>query len=927
MARGYIEIGSGETYDDQILTDFSVLVYDGGKANNTTVNESGSLLIYSGALANNITINSRGGFVIYGEGVASGVQVNPGGYFGMSWTLGKAYDVVENGGYVYIENQLTSGDAQVKFKHNTFRGLVMSSMSATVHSGTIASDTTVGPNSLLQVFSGGTANGVKLNCELDVYGGVVNNVSIDHGGIMHVVSGTANGATVNSGGYLKIHSGGTVTAVVENGGYVYDDEMSIVYVSHTIKDLMLSGVSATVHSGTTAAGVKVNASAYLQILRGGIASGLEINSGGSAVVFSGAAATNTTVNNNGFFGVGSGRNTANNTTVNAGGSCYIAGTANGATVNSDGNFYVNPLGTVKSATVNSDGNLYVSSGGTANDVTVNAHGYLCISSGGTANNVLVDSCGFLRISSGGMAYSVTENGGYVLEDDGVDLTFLPNTFSGVVLSGAYATVHSGTIASNTMIGSDGLLCVYAGGFASGTSVGSGGMLWVFDGALADGVIIGSGAELNVGHGGWLSGRMTFEAGANIISGNYGSLDFDLTQTTAGEAALVNGLSVVQETFHFSLTIDGSLIDGTYNLANGAAGFDQTVWVTNIVDGWLGSLTVGGGTRNFEGHGYTLNLGSDNVLSVTVGDVVPADTKSDIDGNGVSDVMFVWTGEHGEGNYQHGYWMNGTSTWQSAGSNHPAEWENLGCYDMTGDGKADSVLVGNVEVGGVKGAYIGYYADANDLPDGSTWTNIGYLNNADDIAWKNAVGNLTGGAANSIVWYAPELYSLGAWKDGKEDWVSLSGNFGGDAWTLVGCGDFNGDGKDSVVMSYNGGQLFYAVGIDGAPQSLGSSNWSGWEVRAIGDFAGDGKDDLVLFHNDTGSMVMCADGNADDYKAIGQLDAKDWFVVGAGDYNGDQKDDLLVRQYSTGMLGYYTSGDTTQWQVLGYGVGMEWTVIA
>lgn len=43
MARGYIEIGSGETYDDQILTDFSVLVYDGGKANNTTVNESGSL--------------------------------------------------------------------------------------------------------------------------------------------------------------------------------------------------------------------------------------------------------------------------------------------------------------------------------------------------------------------------------------------------------------------------------------------------------------------------------------------------------------------------------------------------------------------------------------------------------------------------------------------------------------------------------------------------------------------------------------------------------------------------------------------------------------------------------------------------------------------------------------------------------------------
>jgi hypothetical protein len=210
-------------------------------------------------------------------------------------------------------------------------------------------------------------------------------------------------------------------------------------------------------------------------------------------------------------------------------------------------------------------------------------------------------------------------------------------------------------------------------------------------------------------------------------------------------------------------------------------------------------------------------------------------------------------------------------------------------------------------------------------------NIGYLTNEKNIDWKNAVGNLTGNASgvNSIVWYAPELYSLGAWKDGKEDWVSLSGNFGGDDWTLVGCGDFDGDGKDSIVMSGANGTYFYAANLDGTSASLGSANWSGWEVRAIGDFKGDGKDDLVLFHKESGSMVMIADGIADEgkYISLDQLDAEDWFVVGAGDYNGDQQDDLLVRQYSTGMLGYYASGDTTQWNVLGYGVSMEWTVIA
>ena len=304
-------------------------------------------------------------------------------------------------------------------------------------------------------------------------------------------------------------------------------------------------------------------------------------------------------------------------------------------------------------------------------------------------------------------------------------------------------------------------------------------------------------------------------------------------------------------------------------------------------------------------------------------------KSDIDGNGVSDVMFVWAGTPEQpGNYQHGYWMNGTSTWQSANSSHPAEWVNLGCYDMTGDGKADSVLVGNVVVNDVKGAYIGYYADANDLPDGSTWVNIGYLNNADNIDWKNAVGNLTGNAsgANSIVWYAPELYALGAWTDGTDSWVTLSNDFGGDAWTLVGCGDFSGDGKESVVMALNGGEQYYAVGIDGASSALSTSD-SGWEVRAIGDFSGDGKDDIVAFHKETGLVAMWGDGDAANWSKLGQLDANDWFVVGAGDYNCDQKDDLLVRQYSTGMLGYYTSGDMSQWNVLGYGVGMEWTVIA
>ena len=371
-----------------------------------------------------------------------------------------------------------------------------------------------------------------------------------------------------------------------------------------------------------------------------------------------------------------------------------------------------------------------------------------------------------------------------------------------------------------------------------------------------------------------------------------------------------------------VTLSG-LTESSYQFVSGAIGEGVTFQVNGTV--YEEGVVIGGTD-------YALStMGGTGLWMVQQTTPTAKPAKSDIDGNDISEVMFVWTGtEEQPGNYQHGYWMNGTDTWQSANSSHPAEWENLGCYDMSGDGKADSVLVGNVttETTG-KGAYIGYYADAIDLVDGSTWVNIGYLTNSDDVAWKNKVGNLTGNAsgANSIVWYAPELYALGAWTDGTDSWVSITNNFGGDDWTLVGCGDFDGDGKDSVVMTGANGAYFYTADLDGSVASMGASNWSGWEVRAIGDFSGDGRDDVVLFHLESGSMVMCADGDLDDFKSIGQLDAEDWFVVGCGDYNGDAQDDLLVRQYSSGMLGYYSGGDTSQWNTLGYGVGMEWTVIA
>ncbi len=489
-------------------------------------------------------------------------------------------------------------------------------------------------------------------------------------------------------------------------------------------------------------------------------------------------------------------------------------------------------------------------------------------------------------------------------------------YDSTLTAGSTLTLRQNGKAYNVVVSENSTLVLEAGAETRDLSVL--GSLSVGDGTLAGNLQVYAGGTLTVEAGAKFTGWGVFEEGATITVN--GTLDFDISGSAAGGSALYKGLRYVQGDTFYTLTVGTEQTDGFYYLATGADGFNATVTLTGIDGTVLGTLKVGTSARIY-GMVYTLNLG-DGILSLTVAAASGTDTRSDVDGNGVSDVLFQYTG----GDNQTGYWLNGKDTWRSSNCAHPVEWTLLGAYDMDGDGLADSVFVGNgVVVDGVKGAYIGYYKRGIDTDE--NWVNIDFLENEEDNAWVNKIGNLTGNPGmNSIVWHCASLGAIGVWTDGTSEWTQLGIGFDAN-WTLVGCGDFNGDGRDSIVMSYLDGTKYYAIDIDGSAVDMGALNWTGWEVRAIGDFAGDGKDDMILFHKDYGAVVMIADGNLDNYTAIGQLDAKDWFIVGAGDYDGDGKDDLLVRQYSTGMLGYYSACDTSKWGEMGRGVDMDWTVIA
>ena len=114
--------------------------------------------VNSGTTATDTTIDSGGALWAYSDGIMSGVTVNPGGKLFISGA--NVQEVKENGGFVYF---LESEGSVVTVVPNAFSGLVLEGTSATVHSGTTATDITLDSNGQIIILSGGILNGATVN--------------------------------------------------------------------------------------------------------------------------------------------------------------------------------------------------------------------------------------------------------------------------------------------------------------------------------------------------------------------------------------------------------------------------------------------------------------------------------------------------------------------------------------------------------------------------------------------------------------------------------------------------------------------------------------------------------------------------------------------------------------------------------------------
>ena len=494
----------------------------------------------------------------------------------------------------------------------TESGIILENNTMTVLDGGVATDTTVNSGGGVNISSGGTANSTIVNSFGYLHvssGGTANSTTVNTSGDMYVgSSGMANNTTVDSGG-LYVYSGGTATNIaVSDRGYLGLTVATDTYVQGCVdgsafemKDAFISGY--VVHSG------------YLDISSDGTARSLTVNSGGSLVVQNGGTATEI-VENGGYVSVADDKsvtftpNTFSDLVLSSAAATIHSGTtANNTTINSGGRFYVYSGGTARNIIVSSgaklffvvapdtyiqgraDGSAFEMKDSFLSEYTINSGCSLFVASGGTVSHPTVVSGGVLNIRSNGTATEIVENGGYVYVADGANAVFASNTISGLVLSNASATIHSGTTANSTTVNSRCTMYISSGGTANSTTVNSGGSLYVnFSGGIANSTTVSG--YFFVNRGGVANSTIVNSGGYLIVS-------------SGGTANNI----IVNLSGHLDVSRDG-IVSGITANKNGYVEIGNGAKVSNIIEN-------GGCVRVLDSKGSGIIFASNTFSGLTI----------------------------------------------------------------------------------------------------------------------------------------------------------------------------------------------------------------------------------------------------------------------------------------------------------------------
>ena len=275
---------------------------------------------------------------------------------------------------------------------------------------------------------------------------------------------------------------------------------------------------------------------------------------------------------------------------------------------------------------------------------------------------------------------------------------------------------------------------------------------------------------------------------------------------------------------------------------------------------------------------------------------------DFDGDGRGDVLL----RHTDGRWFF-YPMNGRRHMvgqSSANLTRNLEWAVAGIGDLNGDGR-DDVLLRKPTTG------TWYYYPMNGRRH---LAGHGAANLPSDLAWSLAgIGDFDGSGRDDILlrhddgrWHFYPMngrrYATG------QGTTNMTRNL---EWSVAGVGDLNGDGKDDVLLRKPTTGTWYYYPMNGRRHLAGHGAANlpsdlAWSLAGIGDFDGNGRDDVLLRHDDgrwhfypmNGRRYAAGQGSANLTRNL------EWSVAGVGDLNGDGRDDVLLRKPTTGTWYYY-----------------------
>jgi hypothetical protein len=152
------------------------------------------------------------------------------------------------------------------------------------------------------------------------------------------------------------------------------------------------------------------------------------------------------------------------------------------------------------------------------------------------------------------------------------------------------------------------------------------------------------------------------------------------------------------------------------------------------------------------------------------------------------------------------------------------------------------------------------------------------------------------------------------------------------WVIAGTGDFNADGVQDILWRENtaGGIALWLMNTNGTIMSavgLGSIPINSWTIVGTGDFDGNGVSDILWRSNSGGIAIWLMNGNATiaSNVGLGSLPVPAWTVALTGDFDGDGKSDILWYGSNGGVALWVMNGTTitsalavgslpTDWQI-------------